>query len=156
PPSPVTSLPPVQPPLPLPPGPGPDPGKQPETISQDSADSASLSRAAFTLVGTRTDSAPVSTLGPFSQVNAATVSVGPGGVTAQTSGQNTLHQLANSSGSGGLSPESPTSSVEQFLKQLAEMEGTMSELVKSIRDWVKAMGIQLPGEGNRSTPKRPR
>ncbi len=134
----------------------PDSVRQAAPLSQGDADSAGLVRAAFTLVGTRTDSAPVSTLGPFFQVNAATASAGPGGATALASGQNTLHQMATSGGSGEPSPESPTISVEQFLKQLAEMEGTMSELVRSIRDWLKAVGVQLPGEGNRPTPQQPR
>jgi hypothetical protein len=125
-------------------------------VRQDDPTSTSSFRSASLQMGAPTASPAVNAL-PSVGGNATPTAVASGGSPALAAGQTAPQPIAKSSGSGGTPPELPDTPVQKLLKLLlAEMERTMPEMAQSLRAWFQALGVPLPGEGNRPVPARPR
>ena len=121
-------------------------------LAQADPDSATAVRSALALAQARTDSAPVTALGPLFQVSPSAMLSGPSAATALASGQNAAPEYASGSGGSGLSSEV---SVRQILALFTPAEGALLELGRQMLQWLKAISAQLPAEPIRAAPEKP-
>src|SRR5262249_25636947 len=101
---------------------GADPARQAANLPpQGGSDPDGGARAAFTLAATRTDSAPVTALGPVFQVRS--LPAPEGGAAAGGSAASAPHETLTSLGSSGVTGEPADAPGRQLAALLAEAEG---------------------------------
>ncbi|HKB40001.1 MAG TPA: hypothetical protein VKD72_26430, partial [Gemmataceae bacterium] len=146
----------VPPAVNLPAATAPDSGKQGVPFSQGDSESTSSTRAAFTLVGTRTNSAPVAALGPVFQVSPSSGSSGTGAATTLASLRTASHEAGNSSALAEGSSGSSGAPGQQIPELLAKAKRALVELAGRMGGWLKAFVAQLQAEVTRPAPERTR
>jgi hypothetical protein len=120
--------------------------------SQFNPDASSSIQASFALARTRTDSAPVTAIGPFFEVIPLNGPAGHSAATTLASVLNALSNFAEVNGSADASRDAVDASVRQILMLFPDAERILPELAAQIRAWLRMFAIQIPGEAVRPAP----
>jgi FG-GAP-like repeat len=127
---------------------GLEPGQNAAPAVPGESASAIATRAAFVLVGTRTDSAPVTQIGPLFRVSPGSSSSGPDSGTTQAGARNTSGPMVGLSGSEDRPPETPSLPPQP---PRPDWPRIWRELVQRMRRWLGPFMVQ-PGARNLRPP----